>query len=640
MKPAAVSEPLTFRAVAIGLVACAALAVATPVSDFLLNGTWLAACHLPVGVVCVFVVLRYAIAPVIARLGRPIVMSEWVTIYSMMLVSAGLGSLGFAAYVVPILASIPYYATAENDWLALFGQHLPSWIAPFDERASRLFFEGGDAAIPWGLWARPLLLWSAYTIALLWAMTCICLLLRRQWIERERLMFPLVQLPLELLRPASTRHDGARGVLLLGVAIPFLIHGVNGLHLYFPSVPSIPLFYDAGTYLVEKPWDVLRPLWVILHFSAVGFVFLLPIDLSLSLWAFYFVFHAQSLLLVVTGLPLGRSTGYATRGFAAYQMAGGILLIAALALWRARRSLREQLHAAMRPPDDEDGPLSSRGAYLGLLGSAALLAVATTVAGAPVGLAVWFVGVFLVTTIAMTRMVGEGGLLFIQTPFRPTDLLVPFAGGRVLGAGAATVLAYPEMLFAFDVRASPMPSVMDSLKLLDSSTLRRRGFLAPVLAACAVTMVVSACAVLVIGYHNGAGTVSGWFGVGAPQLPFRRLVEQLTNPPDPDHYSAAWMGVGAIVVSGLHMLRARFLWFPFHPIGYAMGPSWPMIQLWFSTFLGWAFKYIALRGGGLRAFRTWRPFFLGLVLGEFGAGGFWAVVDFICGTQGHRIFLF
>ncbi len=303
--------------------------------------------------------------------------------------------------------------------------------------------------------------------------------------------------------------------------------------------------------------------------------------------------------------------------------------------------MRERFDAAPRPPADErDGPLSSRAAYLGLLGSLALLVVATTAAGAPIGLAAWFVGVFLVTMIAMTRMVSEGGLLFIQTPFRPTDLLVPFAGGRVLGARAAAVLAYPEMLFAFDVRASPMPSVMDSLKLLDSSTLRRRSFLAPVIAACVVTMAVSAGTVLVIGYHNGAGAVSGWFGVGAPQLPFRRLVQQLTNPPDPDYYSVGWMGVGAIVVSALHVLRARFLWFPLHPIGYAMGPSWPMIQLWFSTFVGWALKVVALRSGGLKAFRTWRPFFLGLVLGEFGAGGFWAVVDFICGTQGHRIFLF
>lgn len=63
-------------------------------------------------------------------------------LYAMMLVSAGLTSLGFSAYVVPVLAAIPYYAMPENDWLALLTPHLPKWIALFDAKASRLFFEG------------------------------------------------------------------------------------------------------------------------------------------------------------------------------------------------------------------------------------------------------------------------------------------------------------------------------------------------------------------------------------------------------------------------------------------------------------------------------------------------------------------
>ena len=632
-------EPLTFRAVAIGLLGTAFLAVATPISDFLLNGTWLAACHLPIGVVSVFVLLRYVVAPVLARIGRPILLSEWVVLYGMMLVSAGLSSLGFAAYVVPILAAIPYYATPENDWLAIFGQHLPSWIAPLDERATRLFFEGGDAPVPWNVWARPLAVWALYAAALLWAMTCLVALLRRQWIERERLTFPLVQLPLELLEP-RTKRSGSRAVLLLGAALPFFVHGVNGLHLYYPVVPQIPLFYDAGRALVEKPWNIVRPLWVILHFSAVGFVFLLPVDLSFSLWFFYFLFHAQSIFIVLAGLPIGQSTGYATRGFAAYQMAGGILTLALAVLWRARSWLGEQLHAAIQNDRSPDEPLSPRAAILGLLGAFVALVLGQAYAGVPLWLSFAVILLFLTTMIAMTRMVSEGGLLFIQTPFRPTDLLTPFIGTGPMTARGLTVLAYPEMIFMFDVRSSPMPSVMDAFKLLDASRLRRRSFLAPIALASVVTMVVSSSAVLVIGYRNGAASVSGWFGIGAPRLPFNRLAAQLLNPLAPDAYSILWMGVGSVVVVLLTTLRARFLWFPFHPIGYAMGPSWPMIQLWFSTLLGWAFKTVALRFGGFRTFRAWRPFFLGMVLGEFLAGGFWVVIDFIFGKQGHRIFLF
>ncbi|MBM3216795.1 hypothetical protein FJZ36_18020 [Candidatus Poribacteria bacterium] len=629
---------LTPRAVLTGLLGAALLSVATPVSDFLLNGTWLAACHLPIGVVCVFVALRFAVAPFLARTGKPFSHGEWVVLYAMMLVSAGFSSLGFAAYVVPILAAIPYYATPENDWFAVFSQHLPSWMAPFDERASRSFFEGGDAPVPWALWLRPLAIWTIYALILFWGMLCICVLLRRQWIERERLAFPLVQLPLELLEPIGGRRRGL--VLLLGAGVPFLIHAINGLHVYFPSVPGIPLFFDVGAHLNEKPWDIMRPLWVILHFSAVGFVFLLPVDLSFSLWLFYFLFHMQSVAMVVMGLPLGQSTGYATRGFAAYQMAGGILMLAAAAIWRVRTSLGEHFSTAWRGKDDGSEPLSPRGAIVGLGLTFLAVVIAGGIAGIPLWLSFATTLLFLVTMIAMTRMVSESGLLFIQTPFRPTDLLTPVLGTSPMTPRGLAVLNVQEMIFSFDVRSSAMPSVMDAFKLLDTSPLRRRSLVTPMLGASVLAMVVSCATVLLIGQANGAASVSGWFGIGAPQLPFNRLTAQLVNGTSSDLYSVFWMGVGGTLVATLGVLRARFLWFPLHPIGYAMGPSWPMIQLWFSTLLGWAAKSVALRFGGLRTFLRWRPFFLGMVLGEFLAGGFWVVVDFALGKQGHRIFLF
>ena len=91
---------------------------------------------------------------------------------------------------------------------------------------------------------------------------------------------------------------------------------------------------------------------------------------------------------------------------------------------------------------------------------------------------------------------------------------------------------------------------------------------------------------------------------------------------------------------GLSIMRQRFLWWPFHPLGYAMGPSWPMIQLWFSILIGWAAKSVIMRYGGIRSYRTYRPLFLGMVLGEFISGGVWLIIDFLAGKEGHRIFLF
>ena len=77
-------QGVTFRAIVTGLVCTAFLAVATPVSDLLVQGTWIAACHLPIGVIFVFVLLVIGINVPLKKLGisspnlaDAIMMSMW-----------------------------------------------------------------------------------------------------------------------------------------------------------------------------------------------------------------------------------------------------------------------------------------------------------------------------------------------------------------------------------------------------------------------------------------------------------------------------------------------------------------------------------------------------------------------------------
>ena len=44
------------------------------------------------------------------------------------------------------------------------------------------------------------------------------------------------------------------------------------------------------------------------------------------------------------------------------------------------------------------------------------------------------------------------------------------------------------------------------------------------------------------------------------------------------------------------------------------------------------------RWGGLRGFRRFRPFFLGLVLGEFLIAALWLGIDALLGVTGHNVF--
>ncbi len=577
----------------------------------------------------------------------------------MTLVSAGISSLGFAAYLIPIIVAPTYYQSPENEWSTTFFHHIPDWFAPMDAKAARLFFEGTPSQtfwVPWEFWIKPIAAWSVFALGLFLAMTCVCVLLRRQWIEREQLGFPLVQLPIEMLGaenqnrviPAFFRSRA----VWIGIALPALIHSWNGLHFHFPIFPRISLSHGLSQYLTEKPWHVVRPLPAIIYFSAIGFVYLLPTDLAFSLWFFYLLYHAEAVVMTQFGLPLGQRI-YVTHEFAAYQMAGGFLFFALVILWRARRHLTDMIRLAFQPaggqassPSDTaaisptattNEPMSPRAAWLGLLIGIGIMTAWSVIAGVSFIVSLTVICLFLIIMIVMTRLVYEGGMLFIQSTFRPTDLIRPFTGTRPLGAASLTILAYQEMVFMFDVRSSMMPSVMDAFKLVDNKRLSQRYFLIPVGVCVVLSMVLSSIVVLYIIYRYGGTNLGGWFFFGAPHRAFRRFMSMLLDPQDPNQYNILMMGIGAIVTVSLAALRTRFLWWALHPIGFVMVPSWPMILMWCSVLIGWLCKWVVLRFAGIGLYRRCGPFFLGLVLGEFLTGGLWLIVDFLAGKPGYRI---
>ena len=99
--------------------------------------------------------------------------------------------------------------------------------------------------------------------------------------------------------------------------------------------------------------------------------------------------------------------------------------------------------------------------------------------------------------------------------------------------------------------------------------------------------------------------------------------------------------LGAGVMGALLYLRQRFLAWPLHPIGFPVSNTHPIITFgWLSILLAWLCKAAILRYGGVRLYRTMRPFFLGLALGEFSASAIWVFIDGAFGVEGNMIFVF
>ena len=55
-------------------------------------------------------------------------------------------------------------------------------------------------------------------------------------------------------------------------------------------------------------------------------------------------------------------------------------------------------------------------------------------------------------------------------------------------------------------------------------------------------------------------------------------------------------------------------------------------------FLAWLVKVVVLRYGGVSLYQKTRPFFLGLILGHYVAGGLWGIIDGFNGKTGNNLF--
>ncbi|MDO8587058.1 MAG: hypothetical protein Q7T82_08470 [Armatimonadota bacterium] len=651
---------LSFRAVFIGLICVGLTAFVTPYSDLLLRGTWMACSHLPMAPLLVFGILILFVNTALRRISPQwcLRQAELYVVYIMMLVGALVPSFGITAYLIPTISGANYYATPENKWVETFYRHIQPWMVPFDPTSNdptaqlsmKQFYEGipPNQAIPWSIWIRPLASWSIFGFGLFFVWMCLSTILRRQWVDNEKLPFPLVQLPVEMARQgdkfcwAGNPFFRSRA-MWFGFAFATLIHSMNALHRYYPSIPQLVLFVDLHQYLVTFPWNQVGVLWLVVHFSVIGFSFLLSSELSFSLWFFFIFFKGLEVITAAHGMQHKEMPNYPVAEFAAHQMLGAFLVFFCYMVYLSRKQIADvarKAFTAARDVDDSNESLSYRTAFFGLLLGTVFLSGWCHLAGMSFPLALISFAMFYLIAISLSRFVAEGGLLFVQAPFRPSDLIGSIAGIGSIGAQNITTLTFVERIFIFDLRGFLMPSLLDSMKMTDAARLNRRKLTIALVLAIIVAVIVSYVTVIWIGYRQGGGVnLSAWFFNGSPISCFDTLKERIVTPRPKDWSGATFTVIGAAVTMLLAYMRVTFSWWPLHPMGYAMGPSWPMIQLWFSIMVGWSLKTMILRYGGMKGFVRARPFFLGLVLGEFAMAGFWLAVNALTDVKDFRIFL-
>ncbi len=575
---------------------------------------------------------------------------ELFTVHVMMLMASMVSSRGLLEKLIPLLVVPNYDATDANNWRGLFFQHIPSWAVPFDPNgspkqfSSARFFEAlrPGERIPWQMWTLPLLFWFVFVALMLTAFLCMAAILRRQWVDNEKLSFPLVQLPLEMIRAGDpTTSRGTETSFLqnrltwTGFAIPAVVFGFNGLHQWYPSVPEITTQIDINSFFVAPPWNQMLYFQAFLSFAAIGFFYLLPTDLLFSLCLFFLMTRGMDVVSASLGYQPEVMPMYGCRLYYGYQIIGCYFVLAGYMLYAARPHLARVFHLAVSLnrrtgpllPEDRDELLPYRFAFWGLIFSLLLCAGWMWQFGMsfPLALFLLSISLFLVVMV-MARSACESGMLMTETSFRPVDVYRMVGDVRSLGAANITGMAFLDALWFRDQRGLMLTGFLDAARFSDGVRVRRRSLIGVFILSILLAMLVSGYLHIALPYRLGAVSMYSYVYRGNPVWAFNDAATVLngSRPPLP-WFAPLNFAIGLCATMGMVILRSRLMWFPLHPLGYALSSTWTMMVFWFPCLIAWLIKSLILRYGGMRLFAKARPFFLGMVLGEFTMAVLWTI---------------
>ena len=617
--PTPQSEParhITTRAIVVGLILTVAICWFATDTTYRLRASRVSLGHMPMSLWLPFLLIFF-INPLLKKIRRDWMLrpGELGLILCMGFIGSVFPTKNVAGRLIAVLASPYYKATPENRWAEFTHEHLQPWAVPSNQAGDIAhLWEGLPAhlSIPWQVWAGPLFWWFTFFFALFIACFCIAVILRKQWVEYERLAFPLAQLPTLMIQDTASGRIGflKNGLFWTGFGIASFILTWNILPLFWHNLPFLPI---GPTYRTTISFGHdFPPLQIKFNFVMAAFGYLTNLEVLLSVWLFHVLSLIEIGVLNRFGVAVGKDFGSGLL----LQQVGGFAAFALFGLFMARQHIGAAIRAAWRADaDDEAELLSYRTALIGLVvaliyASAWMYALGIS----PLGIAMQL-GLLFIYFIGLAKIVAETGLVYVETPLRTQELAAAALGTRVqtpdhvgMALAANSVESHREYA---------LPSLAHTAKVHDIFRWTRNRMVAALILAFVVGFVVSIGYTLKLCYGaTGAANIRHVFVFGGySQRMFDRVVSWASEPTFFGDIEWRFLAAGALGTLFLSLMRLRFAWWPLHPVGFTVGYVYPVRVTAFTVFLVWAFKSIVLRVGGIRLYRNLQPFFTGLLIG-------------------------
>lgn len=520
--------------------------------------------------------------------------------------------------------------------------------------------------IPYRQWVVPLLYWCSIVIAIFLCLLGIGVIFRKQWAENERFSFPMVVLPRllleqkdekgKLIRPLFRKVAFRAGVVfaLAYCLMQGLAHHIPGmpdptvqvgLAPYFSS-PAIKAFVNGMTYN-----DSFR---IVLLFTSIAFF--VDLDMLLSILVFFWL----AKIPYYFGEALGWKNVKGLQDafpFSHEQHIGAFLGLALIVLWISRKHLRGVGRRVLGLPggvDDRGEAMPYRAASALILASFVFFGVWGRLTGTGVGSAMIFFGFLVACGLSASRIRTECGAPFTYfTPYYPFLIFYLLGGLRVFST-ETMLLAYVAggfmavaqfLLFA--------PTQVEMLHLGNVYDARPRGVSAALIIGALGGVALGGYVMMVWAYGKGGDNIEYMKTWALHQDWYLRSLHQAVGEMDMETAAAAAQGapvavqrpIGPLIAAGtgagitllLTGLRAQFVGFWLHPIGYVLANTYFVYECWGSILTAWVIKLMTLKIGGPRAIREQlTPWFAGVFCGCALGMAFWDVIAAIGMSQGVR----
>ncbi len=560
---------------------------------------------------------------------------ELVVFFSMQAVMCAMAS-EWLDVVAPNIYSYGLFADRNPRYQTYVLPYVRDWLFFKSADGLTAFGGGGKPGLflsELGMWLPKIFAWTGIVSLVGFAMLCINSLLRDEWVNREHLAFPIVQLPLAMVKGGGDSPFWRNRFLWGGFFAMFAIDMLNGFSFLYPALPrfNVRFLGDALPYFSSPPWNQVgwTPIGIFPFMAALGF--LMPTDLLFSAIFFFFFRKFQQVIAASLGYEQGVFGGGGLVPSAPYfseQSWGAFFGLFVTAIWVARPYLKEVWGEIVEGAKGENArrQVPHRFAFGGLVGSILGLGGVGVAIGLPPLFVVGYTLLFLAFSVAMTRLRAQLGAPTHEMAFMgPTQLLVDFHGTPGLSSALLTQTVTTFHFMNRIHRTHPMPTQLEGLYAAERSGVSQRGmFFALTLATVAGTLIGHLIRVY-LGYRYVPGDSGG---------DTANVIATLTGTPRPPNPSAmAAVGVGFVFVLLLDFVRFRVPGFPFHPAGYALAMNFGVDYYWFGLLIVLIVKVFVQRYYGLAGYDKLRHLAFGLILGEFVTETIWAIFSMVNDRQ-------